>query len=434
MSASSIQNPPFFMFLLHLPFDILREILRHLPRPAIAQLCLTCKDASTQCLPALYHHITLGYKAHVRQLVHGIRHRPELRHTLEQYTRKITLRPRQSGSHWLIADFFSLFPVLSSVTVVVLSHFAHLSVNRIRQLALTLPRVSHLSIEYCNLVVNKEEAREADWGVMETTFPSDTSERYELATCEGVFREAAQLSLVWTDFSPTALQEVFRAVPKVLRIDLGANHNKIQHANDESVAMLPTLCPQLQHISVSLQQVKESTLCSMISHYAQQLKTLSVRCDSPETLQTVATHATQLKSLTVRAANTPWAAAPFSPATKQGQEHSVSDIVTGILEHCQGLIQLEMESWMMQDVPFLVWRALETVAERRDPQQKHNVFLAMQPQKMPAKHKGRMLCEVYEDMPATPRVSVEDMNKEQGSLRKTLRLQREELQEIRLLI
>ncbi|KAL0079047.1 hypothetical protein J3Q64DRAFT_1763327 [Phycomyces blakesleeanus] len=406
------------MSLLGLPFELLLSVLRRLPGSSLAQLCLTSREAYETCVPLLYGHLRLSYRHHVRQLAIGMQHRPLLRKTIELYTQKVTLRPKQSGNHWLVADFCRLFPELKQVREVVCSHFGFLSVDRVRELAGSLPQLTHVTLNHCRLVATQHrgEIRETEWGSTDTSGIDDEQEQEVIAPTpksEEIFERVCHLNAQWTDFSVGAATQLLSSMPLLGWIDLGANHNRIPTANDGVVASLWEHCPRLRHMSISLQQVSESTLCELISKFGGQLETLAIRCDGLETLGALATYCTRLERLVIRAANTPWTV----EFTTTPPDEEITNTVVSILQHCQGLVQLEMVSWVMQDVPVIVWRAMDTVIERQGPCQPLSLSIALQPHKTCLK----------------PKPSTEDpiQGYPHGTIRKTLRLEQEVLQEIR---
>ncbi|KAI9323356.1 hypothetical protein BX666DRAFT_1811884, partial [Dichotomocladium elegans] len=149
-----------------------------------------------------------------------------------------------------------------------------------------------------------------------------------------VFSKATHLRLCWTDFSEAGVAGLFRLLPNVQQVDLGANRNKIQGANTAAVKAIAEHCSQVTNLAISLQQVSESILCDTIAYYGSQLHSLSIRCDGRDTLRCVARHATQVKDLTIRAGSEP--------------EHGT---IVGILQQCPLLVRLEMVSWLVEDVP-----------------------------------------------------------------------------------
>ncbi|KAI8374364.1 uncharacterized protein BYT42DRAFT_477000, partial [Radiomyces spectabilis] len=196
-----------------------------------------------------------------------------------------------------------------------------LSVDKVRQLARILPEIRHMNFRYCTLTMDKAG-------------PSEDTDDDNLC-----FTKVTHLSLFWTDFSDKSISELLRGLPHLQTVDLGANHNKVPRANDTALEALRANCPLVTHLSVALQQVKEQTLCEAIMQYGHQLKSLSIRCDSVQSLRTVAAHATHVEKLKVSAA---------------GNDQEDEGAVIGVLRQCHRLVRLEMVCWMIQDVPGIV--------------------------------------------------------------------------------
>jgi hypothetical protein len=70
-------------------------------------------------------------------------------------------------------------------------------------------------------------------------------------------------------------------------------------ANDWALCYLKQYCMNIQHLAISLQQVKEESICDLIKQYADQLETIQMRSDHL-TLKTTALYASQLKQLNLR--------------------------------------------------------------------------------------------------------------------------------------
>lgn len=352
-----------------LPTELLHAIFRLLPKPALARLCRSNRFLHEACLPVLYCHLELSFRSHIRQLMTGLQ-RPLLRDTIQQHTRHLTLVCRQSGSHWLVADLQHLFCMIRHVHTLTFSDFQVLSVDNIRSLAVILPAVEHLQFRYCNLESTKNPK------------PHRTHTPSHMPLC--VFQNATKLSLSWTDFGEPAMVDLLRCLPQLETICFGANHNRIPAANDAALRALPLYCPKVRRLEVSLQQVSESTLCDTIAFYGHQLERLSVRCDGPRTLRAVATYATQVHDLVVRgngaamANNRPLIRRPNGTTQNEQQQRlEVSRMETddpeepeehgllSILRQCEALRHLEIVCWMIQDVPSVIWNAIESVAQRR---------------------------------------------------------------------
>ncbi|KAI7859590.1 hypothetical protein BDC45DRAFT_425592, partial [Circinella umbellata] len=162
-----------------------------------------------------------------------------------------------------------------------------------------------------------------------------------------LFSNTRHLNFCWTDFSEAAVSSLFKRLPNLECVDLGANRNRVIGANTTAIKSLTEYCACIKELTISLQQVSESVLCDTIAYYGPQLYKLSIRCDGRETLKSVAEHATHVKNLTIRA---------------EEEDHGS---IVGILQRCRELVHLEMVSWMVQDVPIVVWRGVDAVALRR---------------------------------------------------------------------
>lgn len=367
--------------LLRIPTELLQEILHNLSRSTLTRLCLVNRQAYQLCLPVLYAHLELSFRCHIRQLDWGIQHRPFLRETIEQHTKQLTLVCRQSGS--FVTELQYLLSRIPKVRILTFSDFHVLPVEIIRPLANVLPQLQQLNFKYCNLV-SKDQQTNGSEG-------NDCS----------VFKSTSTLSFFWTDFSESAIRKLLSGFPNLCSVEFGANHNRIHTANDSALKILREHCLDIRDLSVSLQQVAESTLCEVIAFYGPQLRRLSIRCDGPRTLTTVATHAIHVQDLSVRAVGGPWMGTHHNHQQHhQQQQHSqrrqqqhqqqhqhqlrrqqfqqgmqqvddeaaedeIEGSMMGILKRCQRLVHLELACWMIQDVPGIVWRAIETVAKRR---------------------------------------------------------------------
>ncbi|KAI8140776.1 hypothetical protein BJV82DRAFT_519251 [Fennellomyces sp. T-0311] len=227
---------------------------------------------------------------------------------------------------------------MGGVRVLTLSDFDALSVDSLARIAAALPRIECLQLHYCNLTHELSQAPP----FLTQTLPQVASSS---------FMNTKRLSFCWTDFTQQAVACLLAKLPYLESVDLGANRNRVIGANTAAVQSLADHCPNVNELTISLQQVSESVLCDTIEHYGRQLHTLSIRCDGRDTLKSVAHHATHVKNLTIR-------------ASAQHQPSSTNPIV-GILQRCKELVHLEMVSWMVQDVPTVVWRGIDAVAVRR---------------------------------------------------------------------
>lgn len=335
------------MLLLQLPIELLNYIADQLPSKALTQLCLTCHSLHMAILPSLYSHVQLSFRSHIKQLEYGLQVSPYLADIIRQCARKLTLVSRQSGTQWVASDVRFLLQVAQRVESLHFHDFHVLMVEHVGQVASSLPMLKHLEFRYCNLAAE----------VMPVTGPignphfrpvhsQGSTEKPEQPKSE--FSQTSYLTLVWTDFSSSAISTLLRQLPGLQVVDFGANHNRIYSANDSAISALSQHCPNVQVLHVGLQQVREQTLCETIRRYGSSLTCLDVKCDSVQTLKAVAAHAESLQELTVRAAG----------------PGSYGEDMVHVLRQCKGLGKLEMVCWMLEDVPRCVWRAIEAVARR----------------------------------------------------------------------
>ncbi|CAM0137421.1 hypothetical protein VKS41_003219 [Umbelopsis sp. WA50703] len=415
------------MCILQLPIELLNNIAERLPSKSLTQLCLTCHALHLAILPTLYSHIQLSFRSHIKQLEYGLQVSPYLADIIRKSTRKLTLVSRQSGTHWVANDVRFLLPVVQRVESLYFHDFHVLMVEHVGQVASSLPVLRHLEFRYCNLAAEaapvnlnrNNESQEQD----ETTISS-----------KQILPKMTCLTLVWTDFSSSAITALLRQLPSLQYVDFGANHNRIYSANDSAISALSENCPKVRTLHVGLQQVREQTLCQTIRRYGQALTCLDVKCDSVQTLKTVAAHAECLQELTVRAAG----------------PGSYGEDMIHVLRQCKGLGKLEMVCWMLEDVPRCVWRAIEAVARRarQTMQARENVdsnwiyFLDDHADRVSESQNG--ILDMYErvqnlystsDIAGTSSPSIASSRsrrrRDVGSIKKTVALSFEELTEIR---
>ncbi|GAN01957.1 hypothetical protein MAM1_0014c01394 [Mucor ambiguus] len=307
------------MQLFQLPNELLQMISTYLPRQSIARLCSTSIAGYQLFLPRLYRHVELGHRTHIKQLEQGLQTNTYLKETVKAHTQILTLKCRQGGnSHWLI---ISLFEQLPNVKRLCFRDFLALSVQKVRQVLLTLPQLTHLDFQYCELTA---AASAATWKTK------------SMPMCH--LPNLKNLNLLWTDFSAEAIRQLFSFTPNLDRVILGANHNRKAMANDAALQYLTEHCTQIKDLSISLQQVKEASLCQVIQVYGPQLQHLSIRCEGNDTLWAISQHTKQLRQLVIRCSN------------YTGGYHSVMHV----LQDCRSLQHLEMVSWPLHDMPSIV--------------------------------------------------------------------------------
>ncbi|KAG2212927.1 hypothetical protein INT46_010483 [Mucor plumbeus] len=215
-------------------------ISNHLPRQSVARLCSTSMAGYQLFLPKLYRHIELGHRTQIKQLEQGLQRNLYLKETVKAHTQILTLKCRQGGnSHWLI---ISLFEQLPNIKRLYFRDFLALSVQKVRHVLSTLPRLTHLDFQYCELTTTT------------TTKSAAANSTFHLPNL-------TNLNLLWTDFSADAIQQLFSYTPNLNRVVLGANHNRKPMANDIALKLLTLNCAYVKYLSISLQQIKEASLC-----------------------------------------------------------------------------------------------------------------------------------------------------------------------------
>ncbi|KAI9497044.1 hypothetical protein BDB00DRAFT_868878 [Zychaea mexicana] len=305
--------------LYQLPPELLQQILHRLPRSSLAQLCLTAQRFYELCLPKLYRHLNLSFRSHIHQLEMGLQHRPLLRDTVARHTKELTLVCRQSGSN--MSDLTKLLPKLPHVHTLTFVDFHVLFTESVCQLALYCRHLQTLQFRYCNLVSTTHNIH---------------------ALLASPLKRVNRLSMVWTDFSETALSQLLSCLPDLTTIDLGANHNRIRTANDSALTALTQHCFHIRNLAVSLQHIEQESLCDVLAFYGNQF--LSIRCgSSPRILGTVATFCSHVVHLSLRAA---------------GRQRQKSHALEHVLRQCTRLRWLELSGWLIQDIPSVVWSVI----------------------------------------------------------------------------
>ncbi|KAG1460668.1 hypothetical protein G6F46_005402 [Rhizopus delemar] len=223
-------------------------------------------------LPVLYKHIILGHRQHTKQLEQGLSENNYLKQIAGEYTQTVTLRCRHVGSerHWRF-----IFEQLPNVHQLYFRDDMTLSIKKIQQVLSIVPQATLLDIRYCN-INNDDEDKSM------------------------LFTKITELNLMWTDFSQEAIKKLFQSVPNLKGVTLGANHNKKPMENDAALYIMQALCPSVEKLSISLQQVKESTLCKVLAAYNQQLVELSLRCEGDEIIKAISHYTKSLKHLVIR--------------------------------------------------------------------------------------------------------------------------------------
>ncbi|KAI8150046.1 hypothetical protein BJV82DRAFT_496437, partial [Fennellomyces sp. T-0311] len=146
-----------------------------------------------------------------------------------------------------------------------------------------------------------------------------------------------RLSFTWTDFSEMAIGQLLSCLPSLTSVNFGANHNRIRTANDSALNALTQRCISITDLAVSLQQIEDESLCDVIAFYGNRLTQLSIRCE-PTTITAIANCCTNITRLTLRAA---------------GQRQNTHTLLH-LLHRCHRLERMELEGWLIQDIPSVV--------------------------------------------------------------------------------
>lgn len=317
------------MKLIYLPNELLQIITTYLPRTSLSRLCYTCTLGYQLFLPTLYRHVELSRRTQIKQLEQGLARNSYLRQVVKEHTQILTLKCRQ-GNNWSCCskNLFSRFPNLKHLYF---CDFLSLSVTKLIQVLVTLPRLKSLDFQYCDLITTPIEDEEE-----QDCYNNDKGKE--------VLFNLTQLNLMWTDFTTEAIRQLLIMTPNLNHVVLGANHNRKPLANDSALHVMTQLCPFIKHLEISLQQVKEASLCQLIGVYGSQLENLSIRCEGNETIRQISRLCTKkLQHLVIRCSTN-----SSNAVVGYNQE------MMHVLEQCHALTHLEMVSWPLQDVPSVV--------------------------------------------------------------------------------
>ncbi|KAI9259330.1 hypothetical protein BY458DRAFT_517484 [Sporodiniella umbellata] len=295
------------MRLIRLPKELLIEIAKYLSRESVGYLCLLSQESYQIFLPLLYKHVTLGHRTQMKQLGLGLQQNRFLQKTMRESTEKMTLCFRQGGNEIFWKSIFENAP---NTRTLCFRDYPSLSIQKLHQALGAMTQLTHLEFEYCGLVHAGDR---------------------KLA-----FDHIKQLHLTWTDFTIEAAKGLLGALPGLEHLVLRANHNRRRMDNDLALQALPQTCPKLKTLAISLQQIRESTLCHLLVFYGPTLESLKIRCEGQKVLKLIAHHARRLQHLTIK--------------------HSESDQkdITTILRNCKSLISFKMVSWPVHQVPTIV--------------------------------------------------------------------------------
>ncbi|KAI9321274.1 hypothetical protein BX666DRAFT_1900370 [Dichotomocladium elegans] len=119
--------------------------------------------------------------------------------------------------------------------------------------------------------------------------------------------------------------------------------------NDLGLQLLRSYCPHIHDLSIFLLEHDDNdAVCDLVAFYGPRLTRLAIRCNNPQTLDTIATHATRLGDLTMLRGH-----GRLCHPSSRWQQSTLT-----LLRRCGRLARLEMISWMVHDVPRLVWQVL----------------------------------------------------------------------------
>jgi hypothetical protein len=211
-----------------------------------------------------------------------------------------------------------------------------ITTQNIHEIIAVLPRLEHLEFKYC-LIVDKDKDRHI-------------SIHQDYRTSKNDFSGVTTLSLIWTDFTAPAIEGIL-SFSKIEAIHLGSNRNKYDGANDCLIQSLYTRCPHIQNLTVSMPRVEEYTISETVCLYGDQLKYLSLRCDSPILIQAIGNHCHQLEHLELRGTS--------------GNGSPSHEPFLNMIRGCKSLSTLELRSFAVQDIPVVFWERLLLINRTR---------------------------------------------------------------------
>lgn len=341
--------------LANLPIEILARIQVFLTRKDLTYLSITCRKIYGASLPSLYENLELGYYRHIRQLQQGTSSQSVLKKVINEYTRKLTLRSRQNGNNWRAQDLLCILGSSPQVKELIFSDFCKLSIQTIAQIISMLPNVQHVQFRYCHIVDNslQQEQQNDNQFLHHSLFDGYSEHRLNhdslhIPTVDihlnnnNTFLD--RVTYMWTDFTEKSI--AYSLFPQITQLELGSNHNKYDLINDSMVRSLYRHYPKITHLTITLPQVGHKALCDTITQYGEQLTYLSIRCDHTDILLSIATHARNIQSLTVR--------------TSYGSQNDYDELsslaMINVIEHCRHLEHFEIISCNMEDhVPDIIW-------------------------------------------------------------------------------
>ncbi|CAO3594043.1 unnamed protein product [Absidia cylindrospora] len=416
-------------FLANLPYEIHNIIFAYIPQSTLAQLCLLDHQSYTLCLPHLYCHVRISIRRQAMQLGNGLRQSCLLRQVVEKHTKHLTLTSSQSSFQWLIGNAQANWcrQWMPNLLTLTFCDFSVLPVERVSSFLAHFVSLQNLCFRYCNLVcLDQPEAfvpmasdhtligiyqLPASYYYHQTDNSNDKNDDDISSTLSAPPLSVSCLRLDWTDFSPTAIDNLLHKVPGLTRVFLGANHNRIENANTMALEALKQHCPIINTMKIALQQVCPTTLRKLITHYGPQLLQLDIQCQDTATLKTVAKHAKRVEWLAIHAIGTiqqqredgdnddgTWSLNRIKDDDDDDDDNDDSnsnrsftrnrtitsttayanerkrielDGIEGIVQQCHQLIRMDMISWGFCAIPSVI---LLVMAHRQKQQQQRPYF------------------------------------------------------------
>ncbi|KAI8885837.1 hypothetical protein K501DRAFT_311058 [Backusella circina FSU 941] len=321
--------------LLSIPLELLNRIHYFLDKASLLQLSLTSHYSYIQALPTLYAHLELGHYTHVRNLQSSKESNIKLSRALTHHTKILTLKSQQNNSYWRAHDLIKLLGNNSPIDRLTFHGFQMITTQNILEIMTALPRLKHLEFKYC-FIVNRDKDRHVS---IHQNYNNTIKDE-----CSGV----TTLSLVWTDFTAPAIDGIL-SFSKLDTIHLGSNRNKYDGINDYLVQSLYRRCPHIRNLTISIPCVEETTLSEVVCLYGNQLKYLSLQCDSPLLIQAIANHCHQVEYLELRGRSS-----NGSPSHEPFLD---------MIRDCKSLNTLKLTSFAVQDIPTVFWQRLVLIDE-----------------------------------------------------------------------
>jgi hypothetical protein len=346
-----------------IPLEILEQIQEHVSRYDIHQVSITSKYLYTAITPSLYTHLELGCLTHIRQLQQGVENNLFLKNVILKNTKHLTLRSKQNGNRWRVQDLLKIIGTQTKIELLTFCDCPAITTSSIHEIVSILPCVSHVEFKYCHIIyastIQPSTSRSVAYlGALKTGLCKDKILNSKITTNNHGNPPSnwnnpllKRVSYIWTDFTEKAIVPSFFS--QITHIELGSNRNKYESVNGIMVHMIPQYCPAITHLTIAVPAISEETLCYTIRAYGRQLKYLSVRCDGPQILSTIAMHATKLQSLFIR----------ITPAA---EKENMDPFLLSVVENCLDLQKLEVTSRQLdKDIPIVLWESLLTCTDTR---------------------------------------------------------------------